>query len=188
GDRWQLAVILTMRAHLAYDRGDGVGALGPLRQALRLARDSGSGERMAYAVELAAHVLQHRRRPRDVAMLVGAVEALDLRLSGKAKTRQIPLGWAVGFIQLMSGGDLRALASVVSADCDEHRVAGRSLSLERAADLALRVLDEELAAAGKSATDGEATAEAPLRPGHPDGVGVFRREGDVWIVTWAGRT
>src|SRR5262249_53884205 len=87
GDRGELAVILTMRAHLAYDRGDGVGALGPLRQALRLARDSGSGERMAYAVELAAHVLQHRRRPRDVAVLVGAVEALDLRLSGKAKTR-----------------------------------------------------------------------------------------------------
>ena len=41
GDRWQLAVVLAMRAHLAFDRGDGPGALGPLRQALRLARDSG---------------------------------------------------------------------------------------------------------------------------------------------------
>src|SRR5262249_18152759 len=144
GDRWQLAVVLAMRAHLAFDRGDGPGALGPLRQALRLARDSGLGAWMAFAVELAAHVLHHRGRARDVAALVGAVEAIDLRVSGKEMTRPIPLGWAVGFMQLMSGG-FRPTASMVSADFDEHRVAGRSLSLERAADLALRVLDEELA-------------------------------------------
>src|SRR5262249_54517399 len=83
GDRWQLAVGLAMRAHLAFDRGDGPGALGPLRQALRLARDSGLGAWMAFAVELAAHVLHHRGRARDVAALVGAVEAIDLRVSGK---------------------------------------------------------------------------------------------------------
>ena len=80
GDRWQLALILTMRAHLALDRGDDARALGPLRQALRLARDSGSGERMCYAVELAAYVLHHRGRAREVATLVGAVEAVYLRL------------------------------------------------------------------------------------------------------------
>jgi len=42
----------------------------------------------------------------------------------------------------------------VSAEFDEHRVAGRSLSLERAADLALRVLDEELALAAAAAAGG----------------------------------
>ena len=37
---------LTMVAHLAFNRGADARALGPLCQALRLARDSGSGERM----------------------------------------------------------------------------------------------------------------------------------------------
>jgi hypothetical protein len=39
---------------------------------------------------------------------------------------------------------LTSLASLVPPEFDEHRVAGQRLSLERAADLALRVLDEEL--------------------------------------------
>jgi hypothetical protein len=54
-------------------RGDHTRALTPLRQALRLARGSGSADRMTNAVELAAHVLQYRGRAREVATLVGAV-------------------------------------------------------------------------------------------------------------------
>jgi hypothetical protein len=51
---------------------------------------------------------------------------------------------------------------VVSARFDEDRVAGRSLSLEHAADLALRVLDEELALASSTGSgDSEAAGEAP---------------------------
>ena len=82
-----------MTAQLAFDRGDDARALGPLHQALRLARDSGSGERMTYAVELAAHVLHHRGRAREVATLVGAVEAVYLRLPRREEhVRPLPLG------------------------------------------------------------------------------------------------
>jgi Tetratricopeptide repeat len=147
GDRWQLALTLTTTAHVAVDRGDDTRSLAPLRQALRLARDSGSGERMAYAVELAAYVLHHRGRAREVATLVGAVEAVYLRLPrwGDIETRPLPLRWPARVTQSVHGSGFSALASTVSAEFDEHRVTGRSLSLERAADLAMRVLDEEMA-------------------------------------------
>ena len=82
----------------------------------------------------------------------------------------------------MSGTGFIPLASMVPAEFDEHRVAGRSLSLERAADLALRVLDEELALAATPAAGGgsEAAAEAPPAPTATpsDDAGVFRREGE----------
>ena len=100
-------------------------------------------------------------------------------------------GGRAGVTQLVSGTGFEALASVVSAEFDEHRVAGRSLSLERAADLALRVLDEELAlAATPLAGGGETATEASPAPmaTPSDDAGVFRREGDVWAVTWAGTT
>jgi predicted ATPase len=61
----------------------------------------------------------------------------------------------------------------------EQRIAGRSLSLERAADLALRVLDEELALAATPAGGGAETAgEAPPAPAaaRSDDARVFRRE------------
>jgi predicted ATPase/class 3 adenylate cyclase len=132
GDRWQLAQIFTTTAWVALERGDDARALGPLRQALRLARDSGSGERMSYAVELAARALYNRGRSREAGSLVGAVEAALQQLPRRAEEYRT---------------QSKALASVMSAGLDEHRVAGRSLSLERAADLALRVLDEELALA-----------------------------------------
>jgi hypothetical protein len=89
------------------------------------------------------------------------------------------------------GAGPEALASVIDAGFDEHRVAGRSLSLERAADLALRVLDEELALATAAAGGGSETAaeaEPPPTATPSDDAGVFRREGDVWIVTRGGRT
>ena len=38
-------------ASVALERGDDAQALGPLRRALRLARDRGSGERMTYALD-----------------------------------------------------------------------------------------------------------------------------------------
>jgi len=163
GDRWQLALIRTMIAHLAFNRGDLARALVPLRQGLCLARDSGSGERMIYAVALAAHVLHHRGRAREAATLVGAVEAVYQRFP-RAQEHLLsrPLWWPAGGTQPMSGTGFTPLASLVSAEFDEHRVAGRSLSLERAADLALRVLDEELALAAAAVAGGsEAAGEAP---------------------------
>jgi hypothetical protein len=57
----------------------------------------------------------------------------------------------------------------VDAGFGEDRVAGRSLSLERAADLALRVLDEELAAASaaevREGGGAAASADTPRRQG-----------------------
>jgi predicted ATPase len=161
GDRWQLTLILTMTAHVAFNCGDDARALGPLRQALRLARDSGSGERMVYAIELAAHVFDHCGRAREVATLVGAVEAVNLRLPRRIEWMQ-SLPWRAGVTSSVSGTGFEALASVVSAGFDEHRVAGQSLSLERAADLALRVLDEELGLVAAAAAGGcEVAGEAP---------------------------
>jgi predicted ATPase len=167
GDRFLLGLILTMRAHVvALDRGHDPRALRPLRQALRLGRDSGSGERMIYAVELAAHVLHQRGHPREVATLVGAVESVNLRLPRRTEwTRWLP--WRAD--QPPPGTGFDALALLVSAGSDEQRVAGRSLSLERAADLALRVIDDELAAASAVAVpegDGAAgIADTPRRQG-----------------------
>jgi predicted ATPase len=167
-DRWQLAIILTMRAHLAFDRGDDAPALVPLRQALRLARGSGSGGWLAQAVALAVYLLRRRGRAREVATLVGALETLNDRFPRAEETlRSVSLGWISAEIQSAHGTGTETFATLVSPGCEEHRVAGRSLSLERAADLALRVLDEELAAASAVAVpegDGAAgIANTPRR-------------------------
>jgi hypothetical protein len=85
----------------------------------------------------------------------------------RAPPMQQPMGaslWPVGVNQPPSDAGFEALASVVSAEHEELRVAGRSLSLERAADLALRVLDEELAVAAKSAGDGSEAPGTRRRP------------------------
>src|SRR5262249_28653388 len=132
GDRWQLSLILDTMAYLALDRGDDARALDLVRRALRLACDSGSGERMIWSVATAAWALRNRGRSPEAASMIGAVEAAFSRFPRQAEA------WRAGY---------KALASVASAGLDEHRVAGGSLSLERAADLALRVLDEELALA-----------------------------------------
>src|SRR5262249_19097399 len=105
------------------------------------------GERMVWSVATAAHALQKRGRSREAASMLGAVEAAFSRFPRQAEA------WRAGYEALVSGA---------SAGLDEHRVAGRSLSLERAADLALRVLDEELALAASAGAGGnEATGEAP---------------------------
>src|SRR5262249_51814703 len=66
----------------------------------------------------------------------------------------------------------------------------RSLSLERAADLALRVLDEELVLAAKLASGGQAAGEAPPAPAEApsDDAGIFCREGEFWTLAYAGKT
>src|SRR4029453_11926988 len=120
-------MVPTIMASVALERGDDAQALGPLRRALRLARDRGSGERMIYALELAAYVLHHRGRVRDVATLVGVVEAVHLRLS---RTQEHVLPRRPLITEVVSGTGLTPLASLVSAEFNEYRVAGRSLSLE----------------------------------------------------------
>jgi predicted ATPase len=168
GERWQLALILTMGAQVALVRGDNARALGRLRQALFLARDSGSGERMIYGVELAAHVLHQRGRAREVATLVRAVEEVNQRLPRRTELMRA-LPWPVGVGQPISPGGFEGLASVVPASINEHRVVGQSLSLERATDLALRVIDEELAAAsaaeGREGAGAAASADTTRRQG-----------------------
>ena len=181
GDRWQHAQTLMMTAGVALDRGDDAAALAPLRQALRFARDSGSGERMASGVMLAAHVLHRRGYAREVATLVGAVEVVQRRLPrwGDVARWALPLKWPPGVTQVVSGTGSTPLPPVADAERDEHRVAGRSLSLERAADLALRVLDEELTLAATPAGSERDTAEEAPAVTPPDAAGIFRREGDV---------
>jgi hypothetical protein len=56
-------------------------------------------------------------------------------------------------------------AGIASAGLDEQRIAGGELSLERATDLALRVVDEELAAASAAAVpEGDGTAGSTNTP------------------------
>jgi len=167
GDRYQLALLLTMRAHLAFERGDDALALGQLRRALRLARDGGLGERMRHAVELAAYGLYRRGRAREWATLVGVVEEGNLRFPRREERMgPLPVGGRASVTQLPITG-FRTVGSLVSAEFDEHRTAGRSLSLERAADLALRVIDEELALAPRQrAATGKPRETKRLRPAH----------------------
>src|SRR5262249_20631442 len=135
-------------------------------QALHLAGDGGSADRMGNAVELAAHILHRRGRAREVATLVGALEAVQMRLP---LTQEQLLPRRPLITQVVSGTGSTPLALLGPAGLDEDRVAGRSLSLERAADLALRVLDEELAAAspaeGRERGDAAGRADTPRRQG-----------------------
>jgi non-specific serine/threonine protein kinase len=156
GDRYQLGVVLTTMAFLACERGDVVEALSALRKALRLARDAGSGERMRYDLGAAVQVLWHRGRTHEAASLLGAVETFQ-RSSYRTE-------WFGARLDVVDAG-------VAAAGLDGQRIAGRELSLERAADLALHVLDEELAAASAAAVpeadaDGAAgIANTPRRLG-----------------------
>jgi tetratricopeptide (TPR) repeat protein len=152
----QLAGFLTAAEHLAFIRGEYARALAPLRQALRLARDGASGELIVFTVDLAAYTLQRRGRAREAATLVGALETVYLRFPRLAEQSLWPL--PPGVSQLASGSGFGRHALTVPAEFDEHRIAGRSLSLERAADLALRVLDEELAVAPTPAAGGSEAA------------------------------
>jgi hypothetical protein len=75
-------------------------------------------------------------------------------------------------------------------DLVEHRAAGRSLSLERAVDLALRVVEEERAAARLGARPSalrevRSPAESAPAANALPGACVFRREGDYWTITYA---
>jgi hypothetical protein len=95
---------------------------------LRLSREFGSSSGMRWALEMAMWVLW-RPRPHDAALLCGAVEAALHGLHG----------WTAGFrarVALLEG-------QLARADLADRRVAGRSLSLERAVDLALQIVEEE---------------------------------------------
>jgi hypothetical protein len=99
-------------------------------------------------------VLWHRGRAREAASLLGAVETFQ-RSSHRTE-------WFGARLDAVDAG-------VAAAGLDGQRFAGRELSLERAADLALRVLDEELAAAsaaeGREGGGAAASADTPRRQG-----------------------
>ena len=88
-------------------------------------------------------------------MLLGVAEA----------STQVSPHWAPAYRRWLGG----VADAVTAAGLDEHRVAGRSLSLERAADLALQVLEEELAAASaaevREGGGAAASADTPRRQG-----------------------
>ena len=99
---------------------------------------------MLDAVFCAAKVLWHRGRAREAATLLRAGQvAQELRPA------------SVFYDALVT--DIEA--AVVSAGLDADRIAGRGLSLHRAADLALRLIAEEMAAA-PSAESGPAGGSA----------------------------
>jgi predicted ATPase len=147
GDRvGQLPIVLMSKARLAVARGSKAQALPPLREALRLARSAHSGERMSNGVATAVHVFWELGRGRDAAVLLGVAEA----------STQVFPQCAPRYRRWFAD----VAAAVTTAGLDEHLLAGRSLSLERAADLALRVLDEEMALAATAASGGSEAAEA----------------------------
>jgi predicted ATPase len=137
GDRFALILALATMALLACQRGEVGQALSPLREGLRLARDIGIGERMGVALVATVQVLWHRGRAREAASVLGAVETFYQRLPRRADWFRSRLG--------------AVEVGVASSGLDEQRLAGCELSLDRATDLALRVLDEELAAASAAA-------------------------------------
>jgi len=144
-DRYQLAAVLGAMAGLASKSGQQPLALERLAEVLRLSRELGSSERMRWAIHAAIWVLWHLR-PHDAAVLWGATEAAS---QGFRR-------WAAQF-----RADAAALERELGMQTDlaERRLAGRSLSLERAVDLALRVVEEELAAAKLGGN--EAAGETP---------------------------
>jgi predicted ATPase len=152
GDRvGQLPIVLMVKARLAVARGSKAQALPPLREALRLARSAESGERMSNGVATAVHVLWEHGRARDAAVLLGVAEA----------STQVFPQWAPRYRRWFAD----VAAAVTAAGLDEHRIAGRSLSLERATDLALRVVDEELVAASTAeGREGGGAADSADRP------------------------
>jgi predicted ATPase len=152
GNRWQLGSVLGGMVWFASERGQQPLALERLSQVLRLSRELGTIDRMRWAVEIAIRVLW-RPRPHVAAQLFGATEAVQgLWLHG----------WAP---QVRAGLE----GQLARADLADLRVAGRSLSLERAVDLALRVVEEELAAASAAAIraggGAAGSADTPRRQG-----------------------
>src|SRR5262249_26471954 len=138
----------------AFERGDVLQALVALRKAVQLTRAGGSADRLIHALTLCVRVLWDRGRAREAALLLGVIDATFRRLPRRAERFRVRPDIA---------------AAVSSAGLDEHRIAGRSLSLERATDLALRVVDEELAAAsaveGREGCGPAASADTPRRQG-----------------------
>jgi non-specific serine/threonine protein kinase len=166
GDRWQLAMTLSNMAWFAFERGEHRLALERLSEALRLSRESGARETMNWVLQDAICVLW-RSRPREAAMMLGATDATRALRQYTAKLRA---EFAPSEAEL-ARGEVKA-----------RRDAGRSLSIERAADLALRTVEEELAVAARLGAEESPAAEVPktARPG----IRVFRREGDYWTIAY----
>jgi hypothetical protein len=166
GNRFELALILGEMAWFADLRGEHRLALERLRETLRLSREIGSGDRMRWAIHCATGVLW-RRRPGEAEMLLGATEAALHRLPRWAailRTQIAPLE-----------------AAFPHVDLHQQRAAGRMLALERAADLALRIVEEELVvAAAEISMLPRDTPDGGARPGS----GVFRCEGEYWTITY----
>src|SRR5262249_29426371 len=159
-------------------------ALAPLRQALRLARDSGAVERMASAVALATHVLHRRGWATEVATLVEAVEAVHVLFPRWLDPARglLPHKWPPGVTQLVCNTGSTPPISQEAVKFDAHLVAG----LQRAADLALRILDEELALV--AAAGNETGKAVPATSDQQPATLILRCEGNVWSIEFGGTT
>src|SRR5262245_22604355 len=121
-------------------------ALRQLSEALRLSREAGMGERALRVLLDAAFILWRQRSP-EAAVLWGAA---------RAAAGHLPR-WAAN-----PSAHASFEAELPGVDPAERGEPGRSLSFERAVDLALRVVEEELALAATAGAGGsEATGETP---------------------------
>src|SRR5262249_59564525 len=125
GDRYQVGSMLTTMAVLACQRGEVWQALSPLREALRLARDTGSRERMVYILAAAIPVFWHRGRSREAASLLGVVDRSERSLRRAEWFRS-----RLGSVE----------AGVAAAGFDEQRIAGRGLRAYPTSDSTLDLL------------------------------------------------
>jgi non-specific serine/threonine protein kinase len=176
GDRWQLAQVLSTAAHLTLERGDERGAVEPAGAALRIAREIGSGERMIDALQTALRVLWRCGRSTEAATLLGATEATCDPLPRRASRYESRLAPVV--------------EGVRTQGLDAHRAEGRGVSLDGAAHLALRTLNEEFmrrTSTGQGHVDRDtAPMQTTTQPAGAD-ASVFRCEGEYWTVSYAGK-
>jgi hypothetical protein len=125
---------------------------------------------MRWALQGALVVLG-RRRAQEAAMLWGAWEA----------ALHVHPRW-----QYVRRSLAPLKAELARADLNERRIAGRSLALERAVDLALRVVEEELAVGTKIGAQESTASQTPSENAADATACVFHREGDYWSIAYAG--
>src|SRR5262245_27036312 len=111
---------------------------------------------MVSALEIAIGVLW-ARRPGEAAMLLGATEVV-----------RAPCGPWTFFYRWQLATTIEG--DLADGDLNEQRMAGHNLSLVRAVDLALRIVEEEQAAAKLDAQASTATEVPRAAEGAPEAI------------------
>jgi len=129
GHGWAWASSLWMMAKVRMDGADGVAALHPLREMLRITLADRDATSTLAALLVAVGALTAAGRPRDAAVLLGALDAASDRI-GYYPGRMDPVDGA-GYIAA-------AKQALDTTAYDAAYAEGRALSLDAAADLVLR--------------------------------------------------